>query len=357
MKPPVPDLPSAETPSGAAQPYGARYARQAVLGVIGSKGQQRLAASKVAIVGCGALGSTQAELAARAGVGKVIVIDRDVLELHNLQRQLLFDEQDVRDRLPKAVAAARRLRKVNSEIQIEEVVADVTAANVADLVRGADLVLDGTDNFETRFLLNDAAVREGRPWVYGGVLGSDGTVMAVRPGLGPCLRCILPEPPDSGHLPTCETQGVLNTAVAWVAALQVTEALKLLVGDGSAGFRLHVLDVWRGSVSSIQAQRAEGCVCCGKRLFEFLDASRGSSSTVFCGRNAVQVAPQQPAAPDFDALAERLRPLGPVTLNGLVLEFSPGDHRLVVFPDGRVLVMGTTDPGVARGLVARYIGS
>ncbi|MEW6267473.1 MAG: ThiF family adenylyltransferase [Thermodesulfobacteriota bacterium] len=338
-------------------PTGARYSRQVVLGVIGSQGQQRLAESTVLLVGCGALGSAQAELLARAGVGKLILVDRDVLELHNLQRQLLFDEQDVRERLPKAAAAARRLQEVNSEILVEAVVADVTAANIVDLILRADIVLDGTDNFETRYLLNDAAIQESKPWVYGGVLGTDGMVMAVRPGQGPCLRCLIAEPPEAGQLPTCETQGVLNTAVTWVAALQVTEAFKILLGDHTAESRLHALDIWRGSVTSIGVKRSEDCVCCGRRRFEFLNSERGSSATVFCGRNAVQVTPERPIAPDFARLLERLKPLGPVMVNGLVLEFSLDLHRLVVFPDGRVLVMGTTDPAEARSLVAKYIGS
>ena len=350
-------MPEVESRSNGNTRTGARYARQAVLGVIGQAGQQKLAESTVLVVGCGALGSTQAELLARAGISKLILVDRDVLELHNLQRQLLFDEQDVRERLPKASAAARRLRAVNSEIVIEAVVADVTATNIVDLLRPANLALDGTDNFETRYLLNDAAVQAGKPWIYGGVLGTDGTVMAVRPGQGPCLRCIFPDPPDAHHLPTCETQGVLNTAVAWVAALQVTEALKLLVGDPTAEFKLYALDVWRGSVTSVTIKRSEGCVCCAKRRFEFLDSERGSSSTVFCGRNAVQVTPERKTSPDFAQLSERLKLLGTVTVNGLVLEFTCGVHRLVVFPDGRVLVMGTTDTAEARSLVAKYIGS
>jgi len=338
-------------------PTGSRYARQAVLGVIGRAGQEALARSTVLVVGCGALGSTQAELLARAGVGRLILVDRDVLELHNLQRQLLFDEQDVRERLPKATAAARRLRAVNSEIAIEAMVTDVTAATVADLLRPADLAIDGTDNFETRYVLNDAAVQAGKPWIYGGVLGTEGTVMAVRPAAGPCLRCVFPNPPDAHELPTCETQGVLNTAVVWVAALQVTEVLKLLVKAPAAEFKLHALDVWRGSIRSVPIQRNETCVCCAHRRFEFLSGERGSSSTVFCGRNAVQITPESKTAPDFAGLRERLSPLGSVIVNGLVLEFTCGEHRMVVFPDGRVLVMGTTDAAAARSLVAKYLGS
>ncbi|HSW38887.1 MAG TPA: ThiF family adenylyltransferase [Acidobacteriota bacterium] len=334
-----------------------RYARQAVLGVIGNAGQEKLAESTVLVVGCGALGSTQAELLARAGLGRLIIVDRDVLELHNLQRQLLFDEGDVRERLPKAVAAARRLRAINSDIVIEDVVADVTPDNIAELLRPADLIIDGTDNFETRYLLNDAAVRESKPYVYGGVLGTEGAVMAVRPDRGPCLCCVFPDPPDAQNLPTCETQGVLNTAVAWVAALQVTETIKLLLHPSGADFKLHALDVWSGTARAFEARRNENCVCCGKRNFDFLSGKRGSASTVFCGRNAVQVTPEQRTTPDFKKLGERLAPFGSVTVNGLVLEFTFGEQRMIVFPDGRVLVIGTTDTAEARSLVARYIGS
>jgi len=344
-------------PENAGPPSGSRYARQAALEVIGTAGQAALSRSTVLIVGCGALGSTQAELLARAGVGRLILVDRDVLEWHNLQRQLLFDERDVRERMPKAAAAARRLRAINSEIEIEARVIDVTATNVVELLRPADVVIDGTDNFETRYLLNDAAVQAGKPWVYGGVLGTDGTVMTVRPGSGPCLRCLFPDPPEGHRLPTCETRGVLNTAVAWVAALQVTEALKLLVRDPAAEFRLHAVDVWRGTVHTVAVQRHDACPCCGARRFEFLSGERGSSSTVFCGRHAVQITPEHPSAPDFADLRQRLAPLGTVTVNGLLLEFTGEGRRLVVFPDGRVLVLGTTDTAEARSLVAKYIGS
>ncbi len=337
---------------------GERYARQTVLDRIGAAGQEKLAASSVLVLGCGALGSAQAELLARAGVGRLILADRDILELHNLQSQLLYDEKDVRERLPKAEAAARRLRAVNSSIAIEPVVADVTAANVKELLARADLALDAADNFEIRYLLNDAAVSAGKPWVYGGVLGSDGMVLAVHPGRGPCLRCLFEDPPEMGSVPTCSSFGVLNTAVAWVAALQATEALKALLGVEDAGFKFSTLDIWRGTVSSVAAERRADCPCCGGRRFEFLDSKRGSSSSaVFCGRNAVQVTPERRLAPDFARLRERLAPLGAVTFNGVVLEFTGGGRRLVVFPDGRVLVNGTTDTAEARSLVAKYIGS
>jgi molybdopterin-synthase adenylyltransferase len=334
-----------------------RYARQAALAVIGPAGQQRLSTSTVLVVGCGALGSTQAELCARAGVGSLVLVDRDIVELSNLHRQSLFCERDVRDRLPKAAAAERRLRDINSEIRVEGIVADLTAANVVELIRRVDLVLDGTDNFETRYLLNDAAVREGKPWIYGGVLATEGMVLPVDPGSGPCLRCVFPEPPAGHGAPTCETLGVLNATVAWVAALQVVEALRRLTGATPVPAELRALDVWRGWISSVKAPRDEDCPCCGQRRFEFLEEGRGSSSTVLCGRNAVQITPEKPGAPDLRKLAAALAAVGPVTMNGLVLDFEVAGRRLVVFPDGRVLVMGTTDTAEARTLVAKYVGS
>lgn len=334
-----------------------RYSRQMVLPVIGPAGQARLAESSILVLGCGALGSAGAEFAARAGVGRIILVDRDILELHNLQRQLLFDERDVRDRLPKSEAAARHLREINSEIKIEAVITDVTRNNIEDLLASVDLVLDGTDNFATRYLLNDACVKTSKPWVYGGVIGSNGTVMAVRPGKGPCLRCIFTEPPDAPVFPTCETAGVLNTAVAWVAALQFTEALKILVDAPEARFPISSFDIWDMQISSVAAKRNERCPCCGQKQFDFLENRRGPSETVFCGRNAVQVSPEKSTRPDFDALSERLQALGKVFVNGMVLEFEIDGRRLVVFPDGRVLVMGTTEASEARGLVAKYIGA
>jgi len=336
----------------------ARYARHSALSFIGEAGQRKLSQSSVLVLGCGSLGSAQAMLLARAGIGRLILADRDIVDECNLPTQLLYDERDVAERLPKAEAAARRLRAVNSGIAIEPVIADVTAANIEELVGRADLVLDAADNFETRYLLNDAAVKAGKPWVYGGVLGTDGMVMAVRPGQGPCLRCLFDTPPDMGLVPTCDTFGVLNAAAVWVAALQVSEAIKLLLGGGGESFSLHMLDIRGGTGTAVAAERRTGCPCCGERRFEFLDSKRGSSaSAVFCGRNAVQITPERRLAPDFSGLRARLAPLGTVTFNGVVLEFTAGAHRLTVFPDGRVLVTGTRDTAEARSLVAKYIGS
>lgn len=247
-----------------------RYRRQAALRVVGPEGQRKLAASTVLVVGCGGLGSAQAQFLARAGVGRLILADRDVIQLFNLPYQFIYDERDVEERMPKAEAAARRLRAVNSGITIEPVVVNVTAANAEELLARADLLMDATDNLETRYLLNDAAVKAGKPWIYGGVLGTDGTVMAVCPGEGPCLRCLFPEQPAAGLLPGCDAYGVLNTAVAWTAALQVTEALKLLTGAPDKDFKFHTLDIWQGTVSAVSAERRADCPCCGRRNFEFL---------------------------------------------------------------------------------------
>ncbi len=346
----------AETPAGggiAAQ----RYARQVVLPEIGEEGQRKLAQSTLMIVGCGALGSTQAELLVRAGVGRLILVDRDVLEIHNLQRQVLFDEEDVREKMPKAQGALRRLQKINSQVEVEAFVEDVTSANVEKLLASVDLLMDGTDNFETRYLLNDAAVATHTPWIYGGVLGTSGTVMAVLPECSPCLRCVFPEPPKAFNLPTCESHGVLNAAVSWVAALQVTEAFKVLLGYPAEEFKLYALNIWEGMLTPVKAEKSEKCPCCGEKRFDFLHSRRGSSSTIFCGRNAVQITPEQGTTlPDFTQLSRRLASLGSVTVNGLILEFLCGSHRLVIFPDGRVLVMGTTDVAEARSLMAKYMG-
>jgi adenylyltransferase/sulfurtransferase len=253
-------------------PSESRYVRQERLAELGVAGQRRLLESHVAVVGCGALGSNLANLMVRAGVGRVRVMDRDVIELSNLPRQVLFDEGDVAAGLHKAEAAGRRLRLINSDVAVEALVRDVSAQNVEQLLEGVDLVLDGTDNLETRYLLNDACVKAGRPWIYGGVLGTTGMTMAVLPGDGPCLRCLFPEPPPPGSLPTCETQGVLGTAPALIAALQATEAIKLLAG-GDATRQLLTINLWSQTVQQIKVLRDEACPTCAEHRFDFLDNS------------------------------------------------------------------------------------
>jgi molybdopterin-synthase adenylyltransferase len=334
-----------------------RYSRQRVLPEIGAEGQRRIQASVAVVIGCGALGCVQAQLLVRAGVGTLRIVDRDLVEEHNLHRQLLFDEEDARARLPKAVAAARRLAAVNSRADIRALVVDANADNVEELVSGADVVLDGTDNFETRYLLNDACVKHGTPWVYGGVVGTVGVAMTVLPGAGPCLRCLWLEAPEPGLLPTCETAGVLNTVPTLIAAWQATEALKLLVGVRPQGHGLLTVDLWEGSLQTLAVRREPTCPCCGERRFELLDGRRGSRAAVLCGAGAVQVTPARGTSFSFDDLCTRLAPLAGVTNRGYLVELRDGELELVVFRDGRAIVRGTDDVARARGLYARYVGT
>lgn len=334
-----------------------RYARQIVLPEIGLKGQRRLCRSSILIVGCGALGCIHAQLLTRAGVGRIIIADRDVPALHNLQRQFLFDEDDVAANTPKAAAAARKLKRVNSSIKIDGIVIDVTAENIERLIETTDVILDGTDNFETRFLINDACIKHGKPWVYGGVEGTTGMVLTVYPGRGPCFRCLLSAPPDPATLPTCETHGVLNTVIAWTASLQVTEAFKLLLGDKLTTHQLYVFDLWKSNLRSVPVKRRANCPACVRRSFEYLETDTTLRTTILCGRNAVQIFPPHSQNLSLDVLAEKLRRAGPVSVNGLVIEFQTEGHRMIFFPDGRVIVKGTTNPAVARSLVARHLGS
>jgi len=334
-----------------------RYARQTVLPMIGADGQQRLSESRVAVVGCGATGTVIANHLARAGVGTLRIIDRDFVELNNLQRQLLFDEQDVRDGVPKAVAAERRLRSVNSEIQVEGVVTDVHAGNIEELIAGSDLVMDGTDNFETRYVVNDACVKLGKPWVYCGAVATYGMMLLIRPGETPCLRCAFSAPPPPGSAATCDTAGVLGPAVSVVASVAATEALKWLVGarDALADGLLHV-DVWDLSWRSFRLQRKDDCLCCGQRRFDYLETAAGSHATSLCGRNAVQITLTRPARLNLPELAARLRAAGAVTANPFLVKLEVDGYSLTVFPDGRAIIQGVTDEAAARSLYARYVG-
>jgi molybdopterin-synthase adenylyltransferase len=334
-----------------------RYARQTVLSVIGEAGQVRLRESRVLLAGCGATGTVIANHLARAGVGRLTVIDRDFVELNNLQRQLLFDEADVREGLPKAIAAERRLRAVNSEIAVTGLVADLNAANVEELVRDADLVMDGTDNFETRYVLNDACVKLGKPWVYTGVVATYGMALLVRPGRTPCLRCLFPEPPPAGGAATCDTAGVLGPAVSVIASYAAAEGMKWLVGAEEAlAEGLLQLDVWDLQWRQFRLARKEDCPCCGQREFPYLQVAAASHATSLCGRNAVQITPARPASLDLPRLAERLAGAGEVTVNRFLLRLQAGEHLLTVFPDGRAIIQGTTDETAARSLYARYVG-
>jgi adenylyltransferase/sulfurtransferase len=322
---------------------------------LGEEGQARIRAASVAVVGCGALGTVEAEILARAGVGRIRIIDRDFVEWSNLQRQFLFEESDAAEGLPKAVAAARHLARVNSEVTLEPLVADLTPANINDLLEGVGLILDGTDNFEARFLLNDYAVSSGIPWIYAAAVGSYGLKLAIVPGRTACLRCVYPEPPQ-GVQPTCETEGVLASVTAAIAALAAGDALKLLArGLESVTTRLTTVDTWSGEIRQTSAPaRDPDCPCCARREFVHLTGQRRAPISL-CGRNAVQIHERfRPV--DLTDLARRLAPLATVRANDFAVRASIDPYELTVFPDGRAIIKGTTDPAVARSIYARYVG-
>lgn len=353
-----------------------RYQRQALLAPIGEAGQRRLAAASVAVVGCGALGSVAAELLARAGVGRLVVIDRDVVELTNLHRQVLFDEADAAEALPKAEAARRKLQAINSAVAVEAHVADLTPTNADKLADGCNVIVDGTDNFETRYLLNDLTVKRSLPYVYGGAVGTAGTLMTVMPRslhgqtpweqagvVGPCLRCVAIEADGTGGA-SCDTVGVLGPLTAMVASMQSAEAIKLLIGHYNAVNRgLRAIDLWANTFRELEVTGAidDDCPCCGRRRFDYLDGYAGSSTTTLCGRNAVQVSPEHSGGRvDFEAVAGRLAGVGTVAANRFTLkatlETAGRSHELTLFPDGRAIIANTDDPAVARSIYSRYVG-
>ncbi|MBK9170418.1 MAG: ThiF family adenylyltransferase [Bryobacterales bacterium] len=329
-----------------------RYSRQILFPPIGESGQERLLRARVAIVGCGALGTFQAGALARAGVGSLRIIDRDFVEPSNLQRQWLFTEADAAEALPKAVAAKRAIAAINSGTRVEAEVADLTASNAADLLEDVDLILDGSDNFEVRYLVNDYCVSEGLPWIYGGAVGSYGLTMPVVPG-GPCLRCLYPDPPG-GLQPTCDTAGVLGPLTATVAALQTAAAMKILCGEAPR-LCLTMVDVWQGPIREVALpERVADCPACGLRDFVHLRGSKRAPISL-CGRDAVQIHERNRPV-DLGALRETLSRLGEVRANEFGLRFFCPPYQMTVFPDGRAIIKGTTDIGVARSLYARYIG-
>ncbi|CAN5487026.1 molybdopterin-synthase adenylyltransferase MoeB [soil metagenome] len=336
-----------------------RYSRQILFHEIGTVGQERLLASRVLLVGCGALGAAHAEMMARAGAGKIRIVDRDFVEFTNLQRQTLFKESDAAERLPKAIAAKNRIGEINSEIQVEAIIADVNYSNIESLIDGCDLVLDGTDNFQIRYLLNDACVKHGMTWIYGAAVSSYGTTMTIIPGETPCLRCIFDEMPDAGSSPTCDTAGVIMPIIATVSATQVAEALKILIGDTASLHRsLMQFDIWANDRQRIKlGEPNPACKTCGQRIFEFLDSGSPEFSAVLCGRNAVQIAPPNPIELDLPQLADRLRAVADVKQNEYLVRFSAGDHEVTIFRDGRAIIKGTDDIAAARSLYARFVGT
>jgi len=333
-----------------------RYSRQILFAGIGEEGQERLLQAHAAIVGCGALGSFQAAALARAGVGRITIVDRDYVEPSNLQRQWLFEESDAAEALPKAVAAERRLARINSSVQVRGIVADLTPDNIDELLGQAQVILDGTDNFETRYLLNDFALSRAIPWIYGAAVGSYGITMPVIPGRTACLRCVYPDPP-AGAQPTCETAGVLNSITAVIAALESADALKILAGRSECvRARLTTVDVWTGGVRQIDQPAPDPeCPACSARDFAYL-AGRRRAPVSLCGRNAVQI--HERARPlDLAQLKAALLPLGEVRANEFALRFLAGPYEMTIFPDGRAIIKGTTDIGLARSLYARYVGA
>jgi molybdopterin/thiamine biosynthesis adenylyltransferase len=333
-----------------------RYSRQVLFPGIGPEGQQKLATARVALVGCGATGSALASLLARAGVGTIRVIDRDYVEPSNLQRQSLFDEADAAQSLPKAIAAARKISAFNSQIVIEPVVADLVPANIGILLDGMQLVLDGTDNFETRYLINDFAVKTSVSWIYTAAVASYGITLNVLPGKTACLVCLFPDQPR-GPFETCETAGILNSAVNLAASISATEAIKLVVGaDQQLRRTLLSFDVWRNERAEVATGHPRpGCRACGERDFIHL-AGKGRPHITLCGRNSVQIHERHRPI-DFVEVSVRLQPHGLVRHNDFVLKFWPEPYEMTLFPDGRAIIKGTTDTAVARSLYARYVGS
>jgi molybdopterin/thiamine biosynthesis adenylyltransferase len=336
-----------------------RYSRQELFPGIGRAGQERIRAARVLVVGCGALGSSLAEMMVRAGVGGLTVVDRDYVEPSNLQRQSLFEEEDAARGLPKAAAAEARLRRLNSEVEVRGIVADVCAENVEGMVRGAQLVLDGTDNFETRFLLNDVCLRAGVPWVYGACVGAYGLALLVRPGHSPCLRCVLEEMPAPGSGPTCDTAGVVSPIVHVIAGVQAGEALKVLAGQMDALLPGIVsVDLWAGTFEVMDLRgRPPWCPACTAGRYDYASGGATGPSAVLCGREAVQLRPLAGGTVDLLALAARLRGSGEVLANEYLVRFRGSDAELVVFGDGRAIVKGVKDTAQARTLYAKYVGS
>lgn len=337
-----------------------RYSRQVLFQAVGEQGQARLGSASVAVVGCGALGSVSASLLARAGVGRLRIIDRDFVEMSNLQRQFLFDEEDVRQLKPKAVAAAEKLSVINSEIVIEPVVSDLNPDNAVSLLTGVSLIIDGTDNFDTRFLVNDVSIRHDIPWIYAACLGSYGLVMNILPGDTACLRCVMETAPPPGSVPTCDTAGILGPVVSIISGLQCTEALKYLTGNREAMSRhLFSIDAWSQIVTRVEVPRSGGrrrCQTCDG--LEFLHLSgKGSRTAVICGRNAVQIMPEGNGRVVLSDLADRLASSMAVERSKFLIRFQVDALQVSVFPDGRAIITGTKDPAVARGVYARFVGA
>ena len=337
----------------------ARYSRQILFDGLGREGQARIMAARVALVGCGALGTIQASLLVRAGVGTLRIIDRDFVEESNLQRQILFDEEDVRNLVPKAVAAEKKLRAANSLVQVEGIVEDVNPSTIGRLLNGFDLIVDASDNFDVRYLVNDYAVKTGTPWVYGACVGSYGLTFPILPGETACLQCVFESAPPAGFSPTCDTAGVIGPIVGTIASMQAAEALKILAGRrDKINRRITAYDLWENRREGFNLPaRDPQCLCCGQRKFEYLEGTRGADATTLCGRNSVQICRRTQTRVDLEALARRLAPLGALEKNRFLLRANIDDYQLTIFANGRAIISGTYDLAVAKSLYSRYVGA
>ncbi len=335
-----------------------RYSRQILFNPIGKVGQEKLLNSRILLVGCGALGASHAEMLARAGVGKLRIVDRDFVEFTNLQRQTLYRESDAVERLPKAIAAKNRIAEINSEIEVEPIVADVNQNNIESLIENCDLILDGTDNFSVRYLLNEACVKHSKTWIYGAAVSSYGTTMTIRPNETPCLRCIFEEMPSAGSAPTCDTAGVIMPIISTISAVQVTEALKILTGNfDNLHKSLIQVDVWQNDWRKIKLSAPnEDCETCGKRNFELLEGDSQEFFTTLCGRNAVQISAPKQTKIDLIALADKLKNIAQVKQNEYLVRFAVDNFEVTVFQDARAIIKGTDDLTVARSVYAKYVG-
>ena len=337
-----------------------RYSRQILFQHIGEERQKLLTDSYAVVIGCGALGTVSSSYLTRAGIGHIRIIDRDFIEEGNLQRQILFDENDIAEGLPKAVAVQRKLRRVNTKINIEGIVTDVNYANIEKLTKDADIILDGTDNFETRFLINDSCVKNNIPWIYGACIGSRGLVMNIIPSKTPCLRCVFETMPQMGSFPTCDTAGVIGPIAGIIASIQVTEAIKILAEDyESINKMLIEIDVWDTRFKQIDIadlKDLNNCPTCKLHKYSYLEAKDGVMTTLLCGKNAVQVMCRNISGIDLEQLAKRLASIADVRSNAFMLKFKVKDHEFTVFPDGRAIITGTGDFSTAKGLYSKYLG-
>lgn len=360
MSPPEPNDSSPRPPVVSNVPgVPGRYSRQALFQEIGPEGQARIGSGKALVAGCGALGCTIAEILVRAGVGHVRIVDRDIVEETNLQRQILFDERDARELMPKAEAAARRLGAINGSVTVEGIVGDLAPGSIDRLASGVDVIVDGTDNFETRFLLNDWAVREGVPWVYGAAVGAYGLSLTILPGDTPCLTCVFESAPPPGASPTCDTAGILASIAVTIGAIEAAEALKILAGKRESVSRaMTILDLWEGRSDRVTIQRRTDppCATCVEKTFVHLEGASEARTATLCGRNSVQVSPPPGSRLDLADLAARLASVGDVEANRFLLKAKIEGIELTVFGDGRAIVTGTKEAERARAIYARYVG-